>query len=441
MDPEQMYVRTVATKGDFVYCGCGVTKPSVWAYNIRTGEKTQLLPDEARIGPAWGRAFTRIDGNVYIYGGGGLYFRVTGLKLERVPKIPNPPLLQLADGTRVFAYDRSGPDRLYWLVSPDSKRSEVRFDYTSSGTPLWDLIEGPDGSIYGNTHTPITLFAFDPKTSKTRIYGDPVGHAGQIYSWLWHKGRLHMAAYSDCTYTIWDPARSWNFGAEPENNPRRIGDTSPHVQRGYGMLLAPDEQHMIVGGLPRYGRVGGGLYIVDPDAAKFDLAERPCEDQSPWTLATTPDPAVIVIGTSAYGGTGSKVKLTPARLIFWDWKRRAKVSELTPWEDEIVIGSLLRVRNALFICGAPHGKIAVYDFNTRKIVHQADYGYGAGRLRLRESDGKIYAAMGGRIVRIDPATRQHEVLGTYPNLSTSIALVGSYLYSFEGPGLVRFRLQ
>lgn len=441
MDPEQMYVRTIATKGDYVYCGCGVTKPSVWAYNIRTAEKTQLLPDEARQGAGWGRASKRIDGHVYVYGNGGQHWRVTGLQLERVGKIAGLPILQLGDGTRIFAYDQAGPDREYLLVTPDGKRSAIPFDYTSSGTPLWNLLEGPDGRIYGNTHTPITLFAFDPATGNTHVHGDPVGHAGQIYSWMWHKGRLHMAAYSQCTYTIWDPSRPWNFGTEVENNPRRLGKTSRHIQRANAMMLAPDGQHVLVGGLPGYGRLGGGLAIVNPDTPQFEVIERPVEPHSPWTLATTPDPAIIVIGTSTYGGSGTKRTLMPGRLVFWDWQRRQKVSELTPWEDEIVIGSLLRLGNELWICGAPKGKIAVYNFAAGKIVHTADYGYGPGRIRLRESDGKIYATMAGRIVRIDPATRRHEVIGTYPDLHVAIAFADNHLYAFVGANLVRFRLE
>jgi hypothetical protein len=441
MDPEQMYVRTVAVQGDFVYCGCGVTKPSVWAYNIRTGEKTQLLPDEARNDKGWGRAFKRIDGNTYIYGAGESVYRVTGLSLEKVAKMPAPPFLELADRTRVLVYNESGPERKYWLVKPGVRKDEVHFDYTSSGTPLWDLIEGPDGRVYGNSASPITLFAFDPTTKQTQIYGDPVGHAGQIYSWMWRESKLHMAAYSECTYTIWNPARPWNFGTEPGNNPRRIGKTSRQVQRANGMIPAPDGKHVIVGGVPGYGRVGGGLVIVDPEAAKFDLIEKPVGDQSPWTLAPTPDPAVIAVGTTTYGGSGTKTEMRPARLVFWDWKRRTTVSELTPWEDEIVIGSLLRLGDELFICGAPKGKMAVYDFKTNKIVHNEDWGYGTGRLRLRPEDGKIYSFMGGRLVRMDPALRRPEVLATYPGLGTQIAVSGPFVYGITDTHLVRFKLE
>jgi hypothetical protein len=250
-----------------------------------------------------------------------------------------------------------------------------------------------------------------------------------------------MAAYSDCTYTIWDPARPWSFGEGPENNPRRIGKTSRHVQRAGAMMLAPDGKHVLVGGMPGYGRVGGGLVVVDPEAATFDVIEKPVGDQSPWVLAGTPDPSIIVIGTSMYAGTGTDRVQSPGRLVFWDWRQRRTVRELMPWNDEIVIGSLLRVGDELFICGAPHGKVAVYDFESGKIVHQADWGYGTGRLHLRPADGKIYAFMGGRLVRMDPATRRQEVLGSYPDLGAPLAFAAEYVYGISDTHLVRFKLE
>lgn len=441
MDPEQMYVRTIATEGDFVYCGCGVTKPAVWAYNIRTEEKTQLLPDECREGAGWGRATTRIDGNVYVYGNGAMHFRVEGLALEKVDKIPRMPFHELADGTRLFTSEESGPDGVYWAHTPDGEKHEVRFSYECTGTKLWDVFEGPDGRIYGNTHTPITLFAFDPSSGDTEVFGNPVGHAGQVYASLWHEGKLHMAAYSDCTYTVWDPAMPWEFGEEPSNNPRRIGYTSRNMQRAGGMIAAPDGRQIIVGGQPGYGRVGGGIVIVDPEEAKFDVVEKPVDPQSPYALCDTPDPDVILIGTSMYGGSGTKKIPTPGRLVFWDWRQRETVSEITPWEDEYVITSLVRIGKEVFFTGAPHGRVGVYDLERKEHVVVADYRYGPGRMRLRPADGKLYVTMRGHVVRIDPVTREHEELGTYPNLGGAIAFAGEYLYGLSGTHLVRMRVR
>ena len=351
MDPGQKYVRTVAVQGDYVYCGCGVTKSSVWAYHIPTGRKTQLLPDEARRGTGWGRAFARPDGHVYIYADGAreLVYRVDGLKLQKVGKLPRAPHYQLADGSRLHLPGHSGPTGTYLLDPAGGKRRQVQFACRPSGTPIFSLVGGPDGRVYGTTWTPITLFAFDPKTSATQVYGDPVRHPGQVYSHLWHGGRLHMAAYAYSTYTVWDPKRPWKWGLRPDSNPRRVGSTSEHVLRANAMLVAPDGRHMIVGGAPHYGMTGGGICIVDPDKATFDVVERPVGPQSPWQLATTPDPAVIVIGTTWFGGTGSDHVDSPARLVFWDWKRRRTVGELTPWPDEKMMAGLLRVGNELFI--------------------------------------------------------------------------------------------
>ncbi|MGD9498580.1 MAG: hypothetical protein AB7Y46_19965 [Armatimonadota bacterium] len=440
MDPEQKYVRTIAVEGEYVYCGCGVTRPAVWAYHIPTGEKTQLLPDEAREGAGWGRAMLREDGHVYVFGNGGLYWRVSGLELEAVEEMPHLPWYELADGTRLFTADRSGPDGVYWAHTPDGERHEVRFSYDCTGTKLWDLFPGPDGRIYGNTHTPITLFVFDPATGETEVLGDPVGHAGQVYASTWIDGKLHMAAYSDCTYTVWDPSREWSFGTEPENNPRRLGTTSRDLQRAGDLILAPDGRHTIVAGLPGYGRIGGALAIVDPETQQFEVFDDVVAPQSPWSLSTTPDDDIIAIGTTLYGGTGTDYEVTPGRVVLWNWHTHQIVSEVTPWQDEVQINTLLRLGDELWVCGAPNGKIAVYDLARGEIVHDEDYGYGAARLVYASEDDMIYGSFAGWVVRIDPATRRHELLATYPGLNGAIAVSGGHLYGFADMRLLRLPL-
>ena len=451
MDDEQKYVRTIAVEGDCVYCGCGVTQPSVWAYHIPTGEKTQILPDAAREGPGWGRGMTLIDGHVYVWGNGGGGWRVSGLELERVEKIPHWPYQEMEDGTRLYAWDNAGPDREYIVSPPDGEQYMASFDYDTAGTAVWDLFSGPDGRIYGNTHTPITLFAYDPEAGETQVYGDPVGHAGQVYASTWVDGKLHMAAYSDCSYTVWDPAREWDFGTEPENNPRRLGNTRPQVQRAGDLIAAPDGQHTIVAGIPGYGHIGGGLAVVDAEAQEFEPHDQVVLPQSPWSLCDTPDPDVIAIGTTMYSGTGTDKVVTLARLVLWNWRTGETVKELTPWqdelnkadyvklEDEVQVNSFLRLGDELWMIGAPDGRIAIYHFDTGEVEHLDYWDYGSGRLIHRPEDGMIYANMRGWVVRIDPQTREHELLATLPG-SQGCALSGEWLYVFDGPHLLRVRI-
>ncbi|MEA3403705.1 MAG: hypothetical protein U9R79_20890 [Armatimonadota bacterium] len=439
MDPEQKYVRTIAVEGDYVYCGCGVTRPAVWAYNIHTGEKTQMLPDEAREGPGWGRAMTRIDGNVYVYGNGDGKWRVSGLEMERVEEIPHYPYQELEDGTRLYAWSGAGPRREYVVAPRDGESRAVTFDYDCSGPKLWEIFPGPDGRIYGNTHTPITLFAFDPETGETEVFGDPVGHAGQVYASTWIDGRLHMAAYSDCTYTVWDPELPWDFGTEPDSNPRRLGTASRHLQRAGDLIEAPDGRHTIVAGLPGYGRLGGAIVIVDPQKQDFQVFDDVVAPQSPWSLSRTPDDDIIAVGTTMYSGTGTDRVVSLGRLVLWNWRTSEVVKELTPWEDEVQINSFLRLDNELWMIGAPDGRIAVYDFDTGELTHLDYWNYGAGHLVHRPEDGMIYSNMRGWVVRIDPATQEHELLATYPKLH-GCALVGDYLYGFDNTHLLRLKI-
>ena len=249
-----------------------------------------------------------------------------------------------------------------------------------------------------------------------------------------------MAAYSDCTYTVWDPQREWNFGTEPENNPRRLGTTSRDLQRAGDLILAPDGRHTIVAGLPGYGRMGGAITIADPEAQEFEVFDDVVAPQSPWSLSTTPDEEIIAIGTTLYSGTGTDYEVTLGRLVLWNWHTHEIVSEVTPWEDEHQINSLLRLGNELWICGAPNGRIAVYDFARGEIVYDEDYDYGAAHLLYRPEDGMIYGSFAGWVTRIDPTTREHELLATYPGLGR-IAITGEWLYSFDGNRLLRMRIE
>ncbi len=54
---------------------------------------------------------------------------------------------------------------------------------------------------------------------------------------------------------------------------------------------------------------------------------------------------------------------------------------------------------------------------------------------------RIIAKMGPLKIRIDPTTRECELLGTYPGLHSDIALAGDYLYGFTEINLVRLKVE
>lgn len=442
MDPEEMYIRTIAIAGDTVYCGAGPKKPSIWAYDIQTGQKTQILPDEARTAPGWGRPVLGNDGKLYAFGAGEVHYEVDGLKLTPTDKKVRPALLKLRDGRHVVTEDRSGPDRVYFLQDDKGQRTDIKFDYEGAGTTLFAVFDGPDGRVYGTTRSPITLFALDPASRKVTEFGDPVGHGGQVYAWLWREGKLHMTAYSRCTYSVWDPAKPWAFGAEPKSNPRVLGRLPRHVQRAGGMLALPDGR-VLTGGLPSYGYIGGGLVFIKPEEPSFDLIEKPVGEQSPWALMLADEPGVVIIGTDRMGGSGTQtaVEQSAARLVHYNYLDRKVVGEVTPWPDEEGIKSIARVGDELFASGRTTGRIGVFDLKSGKLVGSFETGVAAGGQLVAGPDGKLYLTAQGQVLRIDPAARSCESIASYPELGEFVTFADGYLYGFADTRLLRLKIK
>src|SRR5690606_21492232 len=92
ISPDQPYIRTLSTAGPYVYCNVGPSLPATWAYDTRTGRKTQILPEVLRTRKIlrYGTAEKRADGQVYIYrpGSKDMMFRVDGLKVTPVDQMP-----------------------------------------------------------------------------------------------------------------------------------------------------------------------------------------------------------------------------------------------------------------------------------------------------------------------------------------------------------------
>jgi streptogramin lyase len=442
MDPEEMYVRTIALQGDYVYCGCGPKQPAVWAYHIPTGQKTQILPEEARQGPGWGRPTRTIDGQLLMTGAGDKRYQVQGLEVTATERKVRPAVLRLDDGRYVAIEDRSGPDRVYFLVDDKGGRTEVKFNYSGAGTTLFALFPGPDGRLYGTTRSPITLFALDPVTGAVTEYGDPVGHGGQVYAWLWREGKLHMTAYSRCTYSVWDPARPWRFGAEPESNPRVLGRLSRHVQRAGGMLGLPDGR-VLTGGLPSYGYIGGGLVFIKPDEPAFELIEKPVGEQSPWALVLADEPHTVILGTDMMGGSGTQtaVQQSPARVVWYDYEARRITHEMVPWPEEVGLKSLLRQGNLLYLSGRTTGRLGVLDLRTRQLQFTLETGVAAGGRLTAGPDGKVYWSAEGHLLRLDPATGKCDTLATYPGLGEFITFAGDHVYGFADTRVLRLPLK
>ena len=449
--PTQKYIRFVDSKGPYVYCSVGPVKPEVWAYHTGTGEKTEILPESLREKLSWGNAQKRADGEVYIYAGEEVY-RVDGVSVRPVEQLPpalphnhqgrpDRQVLVMRDGTRITADRQTGTERRYFVQRPGEQRRAVECSYEGTKTHLWALESGPDGSIYGTTRSPITLFRIDPASDGVEVLGDPIGRNGQVYSWVWHEGKLHMAAYGMSSVTVWDPKRPWQFGADAESNPRWVG--SCHIGRPTSLIVAPDGKHLLAAGLPHYGRTGGVLTVIDVEQAEFEVVEGIVGEQSVMAMVTIPGTSLVCLGTTYHGGSAADEQYSDARLVLWDFDKRRAEFETVAAPGEGTIQQMVRAGDRVFGTTADEGRLFVFDIPTRTIVHNAALGFGPGSLfglRYRQADGMLYAISGDSIMRINPETFASERLGTYPGMDYGMAISGDSIYVCAEANLVKFAI-
>jgi len=199
---------------------------------------------------------------------------------------------------------------------------------------------------------------------------------------------------------------------------------------------------VLVGGVPSYGYIGGGLVLVTPEEPTFDLIEKPVGEQSPWAMVLADEPDTVIIGTDMMGGSGTQtaVEQSAGRLVHYNYAERRILHEVTPWPDEQGIRSVLRVGDELFFSGRTTGRIGVMDLRTRGIVSKFETGVAAGGRLIAGPDGRIYLTAEGRLLRIDPAARTCEEVASYPGLAEFVTFADGSLYGSAGTHLLRLRL-
>ena len=449
ISPTQPYVRFLDARGPYVYCNCGPSRAEVWAFDTRTGEKTEILPEHFQPLLRYGYAQKRADGEVYISAGEHTV-RVDGTEVVPVDELPpatpanhqgrpDRQVLQMPDGTVIRANHQTGSDRRYFVEPPGGERRAVEFEYEGTKTSLWALEAAPDGLIYGTTRSPITLFTIDPATDEVTVLGDPIGANGQVYGWLWHEGRLFMAAYGGSRMTVWDPARPWDFGSAPESNPRFIGTIG--IGRPASLILAPDGRQLLAGGVPGYGTYGGVITLIEPEEPRIEMIPDLLGTQSVASMVTIPETELVCIGTTWRGGSASEAPQSDPRLLLWDFGNRDMIYETVPVPGENSIVQMIMLDGLIYATTDGTGHLIVFDPSTQAVLHTDELGYGAGclfGLRHNPADGMIYAISGDSIVRICPETFEIERLGTYPGMDWGLGIAGDRIYVYSGSDLIRF---
>jgi len=232
-----------------------------------------------------------------------------------------------------------------------------------------------------------------------------------------------------------------------DKNPVAVIDNSrPDINVPHGAFGHPDGEHIIISGLPGYGRVGGGMDIYDlktGETLKF-THENLIEYHSTMVMQALPN-GDIIAGTTVSGTHGGSAVEKDAVIWVLDWQTKQVKWRTVPIPGMRAIGSMVTGPDGKLYCAGSvenDSVLFVFDPETKQVVHQqsmADYG---GASLEMGPDGYIYGVGGQAIVKITPVTYEIQKLADAGNKGgrSAITISGGRIYFMRGTHLWSFKM-
>ena len=236
MDDREEYASYLAVDSNgILYCGIGTAKANIVAFNPRTGERMQILPEDQRVlGTA--QVIPGDDGYVYVLFNNFVAKCLDGKVVEagaRCQKARDVISVKYGsrqynfpDGSAVAGIDL-GTREL--VIRENGRTRTIKIDYVSGGLNLTSLGLGPDGHIYFSSSHPNHLGRLDISTGKITDLGfNPRIGGGNWCNMVAFDGKLFGCEYAGGRLWVYDPALPAVYAA------RQID----HFGVAYGDLLA-----------------------------------------------------------------------------------------------------------------------------------------------------------------------------------------------------------
>ena len=438
MNDVDMYNYPLVNEDGTVACLIRQTQPHVVLFDPQTGNKKVVGPvttqGEDTIDLQKGE-----DGNLYIISSLG-DFQIVADQAVPVNEIVNP-LSQptLPDGSTFGFADAS--DQIYRelkITAPDGNSRVFKLDYKVSGSDVFYLHEGADGCIYGSSILPLHLFRYDRKKAQLVDLGRCSSATGEAYSMANLGRNLYISSYPAAKVSVYDPNRPYHFGDQPESNPQDLGRMDDISYRPRSTLAGPLGRVWLAS-LPDYGRWGGPLTYYDPQTGNRKAYYQICGDASCYTLAHLEKMQLIAVGTSIFGGSGTRPKVDQAVLFLWNYQAEKKIWEGTLDRPVSVFNALLTGFDGR-LYGTVHGgsqpaEIFVFDPEAREFTDLLSIPNGRPLdLGLQNGpDGKIYGFTTSCVYRLDPNSLAiEELIVEEDGFSIAGPIVGRDIYFAKG---------
>jgi hypothetical protein len=466
LDAVEKYAYTLAADDQgWVYAGIGTEHRQVTAYHYASNNQHGFVADKDRTRGS-GIVYKGRDGNVYChYGeqepngsGTSWYHLLFGNGVSIPEPVESLSYYQGKGFHRIYV----GSVEDYQVVSVSLENRElvlqdirsgslrvVELTYKSQGADLSPMAVGPDGHIYGTSNHPLHFYAYVPSEERIIRYGGKaieLGGGGNICAYAVQGTYLTGAAYAGGYFHVYDTSKPLNLTEGMERNPR-LAAVHSEIHRPRCALAHPDGEHVIYGGFPGYGFVGGalGIYNVKTGDDALISNEKLVPFQSTVCLAGLPS-GDIAGGTSIKTPGGAEPKAKEAEIYILDWKSKMIRSRRIPATGITEISLMVADRFGRLHCVTSDSLYFVYDIESSKLTEKKDLAcYGAV---VRDGmqigpNGLIYLLLHHAILCMEPDTS--EILKVskteqgYP-ITAGMAIAEGNLYFGSHTRLMRYAL-
>ncbi|MDD8014293.1 MAG: hypothetical protein PHX45_01260 [Acidobacteriota bacterium] len=437
MDDVDMYNYPHVNADGLICCHIMMTAPKVVVYDPKTGRKETVGPVAEKNKDTFG-VLKAADGRVYIQSSLG-NFRIEGFKAVPVASVPERPSVLPFHGIQsvAFAGNEDEPYRKIAVETETGGAQTFDLNYTAGGTDIFYVHKGPDGLIYGSSVLPLHLFRWNPRTEELIDLGRASSTNGEAYSMGNLDGKLYILAYTGATLSVYDPAKPYKFGSEPDSNPRDLGRMDNISYRPRSTLTGPLGR-VWVASIPDYGLWGGPLSWYDPQTGEKKSYADAAGDGSCYSLAHLEKAGLIAVGTTISGGSGTLPKADQAMLFLWDYAAEKKVWEGSPDRPVESFNALVALpdgRLAGTVTGGEAPQLFIFDAAARQFEAVIPLPGGAPLdLGLQTGpDGMVYGFTNSCLYRLNPKSLEiTEILKAENGFDVAGPILGKDIYFAKG---------
>ncbi len=409
------YAPQVDGKNEWLYVPLGLHHLELCAFNLKTGEKRQILPPELTALPGNPTVQRCADGNVYgkaaLKDGDRLFLcKPDGIEyVEKIPAGDPEPVPQMLEGIN---FSQIGEDGKLTVTAADGKTKEVQTPLHGITYSVYSVGCERDGIIYGGGGNGRTnVFSYDPKSGDLRDLGRGSSGRIQIYDLLDHPKGLYLASYTGANLDLFDPKT-----AEREHI---IQLSLDHGQERLQRLTMGPDGMIYTGGVPIKGRLGGAIIRLNPDDHKVTVWRDVITSQSFNVGVAVPATNEMFFTSSIRGGSSAVPTEKEAYVILWDCAGEKEAWRGQPIDGATDYGYATMAGNGI-IYGIAGQRYYAFDPVKREVIHRGELPVGVGSLGLAHEpagpDGLIYGMGDGAIFAIDPADHSVQVVAKHPSL-------------------------